>query len=116
MTALDAGDSLTPGTIVRDRDDDGASDAVVIRQRTDPADAVTVPIDGEPTVAELNPDYPSDADVVEVAFRDALDRTVENWQRYDGALLAGHVEGAPIRTYDYPVPRLRRAADGGTWA
>lgn len=114
MTTDAPASALTPGTIVRDRDDDDANNAVVIRQ-LGRADQVTVPIDGTPTVADLNPDHPSDADVVELAFMTALDREVPKWRRHSGGLLAGHVEGAPIRTYSYPVSRLRRAADGGTW-
>lgn len=116
MTTLDAGDDLAPGTVVRDRDDDQASDAVVVRRRDDRADQVEVPIDGTPTVAELNPDYPSDAAVVEVAFADALDREMPGWRELDAPVLHGRVAGSlALTTYSYPAPRLRRAADGGTW-
>jgi hypothetical protein len=115
MTALDAGDDLAPGTVVRDRADDQASDAVVIRRRDDPADEVTVPIDGEPTVAALNPEYPADADVVEVAFADALDREVPGWRELNTPTLVGRVAGSAVTTYSYPEPRLRPAVDGGTW-
>lgn len=104
---------LAPGTLVRDRDDDHASDAVVIRRRDDPADEVTVPIDGTPTVAEVNPDYPSDAAVVKVAFTDALDRVAPSWSDLPAPALLGLVARESVATYDYPEPRLRRAVDGG---
>jgi len=112
MTALDAGDDLAPGTLVRDRDDDQASDAVVVRRCDDRADQVEVPLDGDPTVAELNPEYPADADVVEVAFTAALDREVPGWRELDTPTLVGRVAGTAVTTYSYPEPRLRRAVDG----
>lgn len=115
MTARAADGPLAPGTVVRDRDDDDANDAVVVRRRDEPADRVTVPIDGTPTVAELNPDYPSDADVVEVAFTSDLAREVPGWRDLDATVLHGRVAGSAVTTYSYPAPRLRRAADGGTW-
>lgn len=112
MTPRHAG--LSPGDRVIDRDADDRTHAVVLRE-LGRADEVRVPIDGQPTVAALNPDYPASADVVEIAFKPALDREVENWQLYDSAVLAGHVEGTPIKTYSYPEPRLDRVEDGGTW-
>ena len=106
--------AFTPGTMVRDRDETDPNNAVVIRQ-LGRADEVTVPIAEKPTVADLNPDYPSDADVVEVAFVSALEREVPKWREFSPAMLAGHIEGVPLHLYSYPTARLRRAADGGTW-
>jgi hypothetical protein len=99
---------LEAGDRVLDRDDDGdnPSHATVLRFH-DRADRVTVPVDGEPTVAQVNPEYPPDAEVAEVAFNSELGRACDEWRTAAPSTLADAVGGVRgMSTYSYPEPRL----------
>jgi hypothetical protein len=112
----DGGDEVTtlePGDRVVDREVDKATIAIVLEATDEPAAECVIPGLGE-TVAEANPEYPPEAPVVLVAFRDDLDTHLPGWKEDTLAALRGRVDGSRVRTYSYPAPRLKPArADAG---
>lgn len=106
--------SLTPGETVVDRGDDSdyPSHAVVLETVNVPARNYPIAeLDGQ-TVAELNPEYPADADVVLVAFAKDLDEILPGWEDYTARQLRKHTEQTRLQVYAYPAPRLRRVDTG----
>lgn len=101
----------TPGALVVDRDDDSAqpSVALVLERSYLPAERHTINDLGGQTVADANPDYPADADVVTVAFVDDLDDVVSDYREYTTTRLREHARAGDIRTCSYPAPRLKPA-------
>ena len=107
----DGGDRLDLGTRVVDRDADDPNTAVVVDLPDEPAYAYTIDaLDGEPSVADLNPDYGASGAIAVVAFADELDDVAE-WRERDPAALAGIAADHDLRTYTYPRERLRRGED-----
>lgn len=108
--ATDGGQRLEPGARVVDRDDDSdyPSHAVVLERVNVPADEYPIAaLDGR-TVAEENPEYPSDADVVLVVFATDLDAELPGWENYTGPQLRKHTEQTTLQVYAFPSTRLRR--------
>jgi hypothetical protein len=108
---------LEAGDRVLDREDDGdnPSHATVLRLH-DRADRVTVPVDGEPTVAQLNPEHPPGAEVAEVAFNSELGRACDGWRTATPSTLADAVADVRwINTYSYPAPRLTIVRERTPW-
>lgn len=94
-------DSVSIGSRVIDSDDDDPDPAVVVNLPPVPASAWDLPALGA-TVAEENPQYPSDADVAVVVFEHAL---VNSRPEYEGD------DPIPIKEIDapwyaFPEPRL----------
>ena len=115
--AADGGeDALDLGTRVVDRDDIAGerNRAVVTALPDEPAYAHTLDeLDGEPSVADLNPAYGASGMVATVAFLDDLNKHVPDWRDRDVEELAGVVETTEALTgYTYPVERLRHAPPG----
>ena len=115
--AADGGeDALDLGTRVVDRDDIAGerNRAVVTALPDEPAYAYTIDeLDGEPSVADLNPAYGASGMVATVAFLDDLNKHVPDWRDRDVEELAGVVETTEALTgYTYPVERLRHAPPG----
>lgn len=86
------------------------STAIVLDVPDETATTTVVDETGE-TIAELNPDYPSDAPVVVVAFQDELEEHMD-WTSLPDDELLDEAETAGVRTYTYPVPRLHPADCG----
>lgn len=101
MTSAD--DVYEYGAVVEDREDTSESPdrAVVVNLPPVPADEWEA-YDGT-TVAEDNPTYNTQADVIVVAFRDALEETHPDWG--GDAPLTLPLE---CHTYAFPAERLRR--------
>lgn len=101
---------LQPLDRVLDRDADESDEAVVLQVFALRARDVSIAaVDGQPTVADLNPDYDPDASVVEVAFAPALDAALDAWRLRGDDELREAVADSPVTVYSYPAPRLRRA-------
>ena len=110
--ATDGGEAaLDLGARVVDRDADDPNTAVVVGLPDEPAYAYTIDeLDGEPSVADLNPAYGASGTVATVAFVGDLDEHVPAWRERDGEDLAGVVETTEALTgYTYPIERLRHA-------
>lgn len=101
--------ALRVGDRVLDRESGEDADPAVVVATGGRADEVVLDdLDGEPTVADLNPSYSPRAAVVGVAFVPALDRGLDDWRDLDGDALREQVAEADVRTYSYPEVRLRR--------
>ncbi|GGM64039.1 hypothetical protein J2752_000481 [Halarchaeum rubridurum] len=85
---------LHVGDHVQDRDDEGETPATMLAARVPVGDASGHEIDADgTTVADVNPDYPADDDVVEVVFPSRSDTDL-----------------TPQNRYAYPRGRLERTA------
>ena len=98
-------DSFDLGDTVLDREDDDPNTATVINCPPVSCDAWDV---GEETVADHNPEYDADADVIVVAFDDDLD---EAKPEYTGAEPIPLAE-IDVLTYAFPPGRLARVGAG----
>jgi hypothetical protein len=100
---------VSAGDLVVDRDADRPRSLAVV------LDTVNIPaeefrIDAlEQTVAEANPGYPADAHVAVIAFVEDLNDALDDYSKYTTAKLRAHTRTADIRTYTYPMPRLKPA-------
>jgi|GEM_PF-1234845 hypothetical protein len=104
----DGGERAPIGAHVVDRDADEPNPAVVVDQPDEPAYAHTLDaLDGEPTVADLNPDYGASGGVATVAFAGELDDADPEWRHADPAALAGLCDDHGVKVYDFPTERLR---------
>lgn len=91
-----------------DRDADEQNRAVVVALPDKTADAVHIDeIDGSPSVAALNPQYPITSAVVTVAYAGELDAALNVWRSADPDALASVCEDHDVRMYDFPIGRLR---------
>lgn len=101
--------ALCVGDRVLDRESGEDADPAVVVATGGRADEVVLGgLDGNPTVADLNPSYSSHAAVVDVAFVPALDRALDDWRDLDADALREQVADVDVRTYSYPEVRLRR--------
>lgn len=104
--------ALALGDRVVDRDTEDPNTAVVVELPDAPAYEYTIDaLDGEPTVADLNPEYGAGGAVAIVAFESELDGALDVWRWVDPETLAGLCDEENIRTYSYPVERLREASN-----
>jgi hypothetical protein len=93
-----------PGDRVRDRDGDDSDELLVVRIYPETA-AEDYRIDAiDATVADENPDHPSDAPVVEAVYVEDLERG-DVTSREPRALRADVAEGR-LRAYTFPASRL----------
>jgi ribonuclease HI len=106
--------SFTCGDAVIDRDDDSdsPSQAIVIACPDVTCDEWTVPGTGQ-TVADYNPDYPTDDRIVTITFRTDLAQW-DDWRDTDPTDLAAAVHSHDIRSYSYPASRLEHASSSDT--
>ena len=117
----DGGGRLDLGTRVVDRDADDPNTAVVVDLPDEPAYAYTIDaLDGEPSVADLNPDYGASAPVASVVFLGDLSEIAHRldppeYQGLDGEGVAEwfieHREETDAAAYTYPIVRLREVSD-----
>ena len=105
-SALDVGESVV------DRDATDPNTAVVVALPDTPAYDYTLDaLDGGPSVADLNPEYAASGPVATVAFAGELDDALDVWREADPEALAELCESESVRTYTYPVERLREVSD-----
>lgn len=98
-------DRLSIGTSVVDRDATDDPDRAVVVRVPDAVCAVwEIEATGQ-TVADYNPDYPTDAPVVIVVFEPTLD-AVSEWQQSEPDDLWRLVQTHDLEYYAYPAPRL----------
>jgi len=69
-------------------------------------------VEEKTTVADMNPDYPSDSDVVIVAFEDDLDEWWPEWRDSPDDELFNEICERGHKFYAFPEPRLGRAEGG----
>lgn len=121
---FNAGDLVTDREKDLNHDEVAESVAMVLYKRAVPAeDAGISANDAMETVADVNPEYPSDDDVYRVAFIPSLDKDAPGWRQWDGeaarerdnghgfrheVIETQHEFGIALDTYDYPASRLYR--------
>lgn len=93
---------VQPGDRVRDCDDQDDELVVVSVHNIRADEYFLVDVDGEPTVAEVNEDYPPSSPVALAAYVDDLDAVEED----NADALREAVDRGEIRAYAFPVPRL----------
>lgn len=99
--------SLVPGNRVFDREKEGQTSMVVVDTPSKSASRRKVPGTGK-TVAEFNPKYPEDSDVVTVAFENQVREHLPEWESLDSEDFREAISELSIKLYDYPKPRLIR--------
>jgi hypothetical protein len=92
--------------VVRDREDDNPTDAIVVN--TPPVAAKHWTAYADVTVADDNPEYDHEAEVVVVAFRADLHEARPEFTETNDALQLA--EADDVDTYAFPPGRLRRVA------
>lgn len=100
---------LSVGDCVYDTDSDSPVAVVIF---TPDMSAESWEVKEETTVADMNPGYPSDSDVVIVAFEDDLDEWWSEWREFPDDELFEEVCERGHKFYAFPKPRLEKA-DGG---
>jgi hypothetical protein len=96
------------GDEVRDRDADDPNRAVVVDLPDEPAYERTIDaLEGSPSVADVNSDYPASGSVATVAYAGDLDDALDVWHEADPETLATICDDHDVRTYDFPTARLR---------
>lgn len=106
--------TLSVGESVIDSEDDDPNEAIVIWRPDDQtiADWEYETDAGTRTTADDNPDCPSDAQLVVVAFRSALANAWPDWQDADSDALFGRTGEREINRYGFPERRLERIEPG----
>lgn len=103
---------LSAGDEVLDRDAADPNPAVVTALPEESADAREITaLDGNPSVGDLNTDYPASCAVATVAYVGDLDDALDVWHEADPEALAGVCEDHDVRQYDFPTARLREVSD-----
>jgi hypothetical protein len=99
---------------VADTDDDDPDEAIVVNCPADKtiADWEHETDSGTTTAAAENPEYPSDEQLVIVAFRDAVATALNDWQALDSDTLFGQVVEHNINQYGFPAGRLEQIEPG----
>lgn len=106
VSAFDVGESVV------DRDTDDPNTAIVVALPDAPAYDYTLDaLDGSPSIADLNTEYAASGPVATVAFAGELDDARDVWREADPEALAGLCDDESVRTYTYPVERLRGVSD-----
>lgn len=99
------------GANVVDCDADDPNPAVVTALPDEPAYERTIDaLDGSPSVADVNSDYPASGPVATVAYAGDLDDALDVWHEADPEALAEICEDHGVRTYDFPTARLREVS------
>jgi hypothetical protein len=104
-TAVDS-DDIGIGDLVLDRDTDHSDPAVVVNTPPTTADEWTA-YTGT-TVAEDNPEYPADASIIVVAFRNEVLDEQPEMVAPDSPIPLEDLNEVGIKHYSFPAPRLRR--------
>lgn len=100
-------DDIDIGDLVLDRDTDHSDPAVVVN--TPPKTADEWKAYTGTTVAEDNPEYPADASIIVVAFRNEILDEQPEMVAPDSPIPLQDLNEVGIKHYSFPAPRLRRA-------
>jgi hypothetical protein len=103
-TAFDS-DDIGIGDLVLDRDVDHSDPAVVVNTPPTTADEWTAYTNT--TVAEDNPEYPADASIIVVAFRNEILDEQPEMLAPDSPIPLEDLNEVGIKHYSFPAPRLR---------
>jgi hypothetical protein len=95
------------GDVVRDREDNDPDPAIVVNTPGAPADEWDISR-LDKTVAEDNPEYPSDAEIITVVFEEKLNDSLPNWEA-NNPITYATLEERNIQHYSFPDPRLEPA-------
>ena len=106
-TILDSSSDIDIGDLVLDRDTDHSDPAVVVN--TPPKTADEWKAYGGTTVAEDNPEYPADASIIVVAFRNEILDEQPEMVAPDSPIPLRDLNEVGIKHYSFPAPRLQRA-------
>ncbi len=114
---------MKPGNLVYDKEyhdfsttEGGAEEPdplVVISKLDETIEEHVVFEDSGETVADHNPDYPSQEPVILAAFVEDMDDKWPEWRDVDPDKLYEKAEKKPIRLYSFPEKRLERATEVG---
>ena len=106
-TAVDSDNiDIGIGDLVLDRDTDHSDPAVVVN--TPPKTADEWKAYTGTTVAEDNPEYPADASIIVVAFRNEILDEQPEMVAPDSPIPLEDLNEVGIKHYSFPAPRLRR--------
>jgi cobalamin biosynthesis protein CobT len=100
-------DDIDIGDLVLDRDTDHSDPAVVVN--TPPKTADEWKAYTGTTVAEDNPEYPADASIIVVVFRNEILDEQPEMVAPDSPIPLQDLNEVGIKHYSFPAPRLRRA-------
>ena len=89
----------------RDSEDDDPNAAIIVNCPPRTAEDWTAYHDT--TVAEDNPDYPEDAPIAVVVYRDALTEFDPDWAERDKPFPLAELNEADVSHYSFPAPRLK---------
>ena len=95
------------GDVVRDREDDDPDRAIVVNTPGAPANEWDVPRFGK-TVAEDNPEYPPDAEIVTVVYEENLNNAFPDWEA-NNPITYATLDERGVQYYSFPDPRLEPA-------
>jgi len=106
--------TFSSGDSVADTEDDDPDEAIVVDCPADKtiADWEHETDSGTTTTATENPEYPTDEQLVIVAFPDALADTLNDWQDLDPDRLLEQVVEHDINQYGFPAGRLEQIEPG----
>ena len=89
----------------RDSEDDDPNAAIIVNCPPRTAEDWTAYHDT--TVAEDNPDYPEDASIAVVVYRDVLTEFDPDWAERDKPFPLAELNEADVSHYSFPAPRLK---------
>jgi hypothetical protein len=89
----------------RDSEDDDPNTAIIVN--CPPRTANDWNAYRDTTVAEDNPDYPDDAPIAVVVYRDQLARFESDWAERDEPFSLAEFNEAGVSHYSFPAPRLK---------
>jgi len=102
-------DEISVGDCVYDTDSDSPVAVVILLPDT----TITGwEVQEGTTVADMNPDYPGDSEVVLVTFEDDLDEWWPEWRDCDPSNLFEEICDRGHKFYAFPAPRLEKADEG----
>ena len=104
--------SWNHGDVVRDREDDDPDPAIVVNTPGAPADEWDVPR-FDKTVAEDNPEYPPDAEIITVVYEENLIESFPNWEA-NNPITYATLDERSVQYYSFPDPRLEPAESNAT--
>jgi len=96
------------GERVVDREDEGDAELIVLDRDNRTAAEVTIDATGRLTVADVNPKYDADADVLVAVYLEVVEETLDGWRSV--ADLRDAAAFGAISTHSFPAGRL---GDGG---
>ncbi|RBI58767.1 hypothetical protein DMJ13_25885 [halophilic archaeon] len=104
---------LSVGERVIDVEDDDPNQAVVVWRPAEKtiADWEFQTSEGTTTTAETNPEYPTDTQLVVVAFETALDEYWDGWLEAEPADLFEGIRENGVHQYGFPESRLAPASE-----